>query len=275
MRKPNVAGAVPEGAKAKEATVAAIRVTVWNEHVSEREEAAAARAYPRGLHAAIAEGIDAVLGDAALVATATLEQPEHGLPDAVLDATDVLLWWGHLAHERVSDATVARVRARVLAGMGLVVLHSGHLSKIFRSLMGTGCNLRWREGDDRELVWTVDPSHPIAQGVPHPLEVGRHEMYGEFFDIPRPDELVFVSSFSGGEVFRSGCCFRRGAGRVFYFSPGHETQPVYRLPGVRRVLANAVGWAHNPSPPPIVPTASVESPTGWFRGQREPQATGG
>jgi trehalose utilization protein len=246
------------------------RVVVWNEHVSERREAAAARAYPRGIHVAVADGLEELLGDAVEVATATLDEPDQGLPEDRLAVTDVLVWWGHMAHAQVTDATVDRVRARVLGGMGLIVLHSGHLSRIFTSLMGTSCNLRWREGDDRELVWTVSPSHPVARGVPHPLEVGRHEMYGEYFDIPEPDELVFVSSFSGGEVFRSGCCFRRGNGRVFYFSPGHETQPVYRLPGVRRVLANAVLWAHNPAVSTVVPTESVESPVGWFRGQRAP-----
>ena len=244
-----------------------IRVIVWNEHVSERREMAAARAYPQGLHVAVADGIRELLGDAVRVSTATLDEPEQGLPESLLAATNVLVWWGHMAHEQVTDATVVRVRARVLAGMGLVVLHSGHLSKIFTNLMGTSCTLRWREGEDRELVWTVNPSHPIAQEVPHPLEIERHEMYGEFFDIPQPDELVFVSSFSGGEVFRSGCCFRRGNGRVFYFSPGHETDPVYRLPAVRRVLANAVLWAHNPAPSSIVLTEAVESPVGWFRGQ--------
>jgi trehalose utilization protein len=251
-----------------EGKLVAIRVLVWNEHVSERQEAAAARAYPNGLHAAVAEGIKGLLGDSADVTTATLDEPHQGLPDEALAATDVLVWWGHMAHEDVSDATVTRVRARVLAGMGLVVLHSGHLAKVFTSLMGTSCNLRWREGDDRELIWTVNPSHPIAQGVPHPLVIEPHEMYGEFFDIPQPDELVFVSSFSGGEIFRSGCCFRRGNGRIFYFSPGHETYPVYHLPAVRRVLANAILWAHNPAPSPIVPTDVVDSPTGWFLDQR-------
>jgi trehalose utilization protein len=244
------------------------RVTVWNEHVSERREEGPRRTYPRGLHTAVAEGIAEVLGDRAEVRTATLDEPDQGLPQDRLAATDVLVWWGHLAHAQVTDATVDRVRARVLGGMGLIVLHSGHLSRIFTSLMGTSCNLRWREGEDRELVWTVCPSHPIARGVPHPLEIGRHEMYGEHFDIPEPDELVFISSFSGGEVFRSGCCFRRGNGRIFYFSPGHETQPVYHLSGVRRVLANAVLWAHNPAASSVVPTDSVDSPVGWFRGQR-------
>jgi trehalose utilization protein len=257
------------------ALMPAIRVAVWNEYLSERRDRAAARAHPRGLHLSVADGIRAVLGDGAELTTHTLGEPEQGLPEALLAATDVLVWWGHIAHEDVTDSTVARVQARVLAGMGLVVLHSGHLSKVFRSLMGTSCNLHWREGDDRELVWTVNPSHPIAQGVPHPLEIERHEMYGEFFDIPQPDELVFVSSFSGGEVFRSGCCFSRGKGRVFYFSPGHETYRVYELPGVRRVLANAVVWAHNPAPSPIVLTDSPESPVGWFRAQRAPHGAGG
>jgi trehalose utilization protein len=132
--------------------------------------------------------------------------------------------------------------------------------------MGTSCNLRWREGEDRELIWTVKPSHPIAHGVPHPLEIGRHEMYGECFDIPEPDDLVFISWFSGGEVFRSGCCFSRGNGRIFYFSPGHESEPVYRLPGIRKVLANAVLWAHHRDPSSVVPTATVESHRGWFEG---------
>ena len=250
------------------------RVVVWNEYVSERREEAPARAYPDGLHVAVADGIRELLGDAAEVRTATLDEPEQGLAAWLLDATDVLVWWGHLAHDQVADAAVARVRARILAGMGLVVLHSGHLSKVFTGLMGTSCHLRWREGEDRELVWTVNPSHPIAQGVPHPLELARHEMYGELFDIPQPDELVFVSSFSGGEVFRSGCCFRRGNGRVFYFSPGHESEPIYHHPDVRRVLANAVAWAHNRTPSPIVPTATVESPVGWYRDQGEPEVTG-
>jgi len=249
--------------------VATIRVRVWNEHVSERREAAAALMHPSGLHATIADGIRAVLGGGAEVVTATLDEPQQGLSGAALAATDVLVWWGHMAHEEVTDDTVVRVRARVLDGMGLVVLHSGHLSKIFRSLMGTSCNLRWREGDDRELIWTVNPSHPIAQGVPHPLVIERHEMYGEFFDIPQPDELVFVSSFSGGEVFRSGCCFNRGNGRIFYFSPGHEVLPVYGQPEVRRLLANAVAWACNPAPSAIVLADTIESPVGWFHDQRE------
>ena len=68
-------------------------------------------------------------------------------------------------------------------------------------------------------------------------------MYGEPFGIPKPDEQVFISWFEGGEVFRSGCCWKRGAGKVFYFSPGHETHPIYRHPKVQLVLRNACKWA--------------------------------
>lgn len=240
-----------------------MHVTVWNEYLHEQRNPAVGALYPEGIHGAIAGLLRMGLADVT-VATATLEMPGHGLDAELLDRTDVLLWWGHLAHHRVDDAVVDRVQARVLAGMGLIVLHSGHLAKIFRRLMGTSCNLRWREADDRELVWTVAPTHPIAAGVPQPLVIPRHEMYGEFFDIPTPDELVFVSSFSGGEVFRSGCCFRRGKGRVFYFSPGHETYPVYHQPEVARVLCNAVRWACTSEPGPIDNTRSIESAVGWF-----------
>ncbi|MEV6489253.1 ThuA domain-containing protein [Actinoplanes sp. NPDC051633] len=219
-----------------------MRVTVWGEFRHERDEPEVAKLYPDGMHATIAAGIAEHLGDAE-IRTVTLDDPEHGLTEETLAATDVLTWWGHRAHEEVADEVVARVQRHVLSGMGLVVLHSGHLSKIFRALMGTTCRLRWRNGDDRELIWTVDPSHPVARGVPHPIEIEAEEMYGEFFDVPPPDELVFLSSFSGGEVFRSGCAYRRGFGRVFYFRPGDQDYPTYHHKDVRRVIANAVQWA--------------------------------
>ncbi|MGE5272724.1 MAG: ThuA domain-containing protein [Verrucomicrobiota bacterium] len=239
-----------------------MRVTVWNEHIHEREDDAVRAVYPRGIHEAVADAIRGHLGDAATVATATLDEPGHGL--AELDATDVLVWWGHLGHELVPDGKAELVRQRVLGGMGFVVLHSGHLSKPFVRLMGTSCHLRWREADDRELVWTVSPSHPIVDGVPPVFSIPKQETYGEYFDIPQPDELVFISSFTGGEVFRSGCCFRRGRGRIFYFSPGHETYPVYRQAEVQRVIANAVLWASGSEQPPLYPEGSINSPTGWF-----------
>ena len=239
-----------------------LRVTVWGENVHEQEEADVRARYPDGMHGAIAGAIAALLGDEVSVRTATLQEPEHGLTDEVVRATDVLTWWGHAAHHEVDDAVVDRVCDAVLGGMGLVALHSAHYAKPFKRLLGTSCSLRWRNEGERELVWTVDAAHPIAAGVPHPIVIEAQEMYGEHFDIPSPDELVFVSSFAGGEVFRSGCCFRRGAGRIFYFSPGDQDYPVYHEPSVQRVVANAVRWAA-PQVRHDVPD-SPESPRGWF-----------
>lgn len=220
-----------------------LRVLVWGENWHERNDPRVVEIYPDGMHETIRAAIQPRLGPAADVRTTTQDQPEHGLTQDVLDATDVLIWWGHATHEDVDDAVVARVHEAVLSGMGLIVLHSGHFSKIFRRLMGTSCSLRWRNEHDRELMWTVDPSHPIAAGVPNPIVIDEHEMYGEFFDIPAPDELIFISSFSGGEVFRSGATFRRGHGKIFYFSPGDQDYPIYHHPDVQRVIANGVEWA--------------------------------
>ena len=175
--------------------------------------------------------------------TATLDEPEQGLTAAVLDETDVLIWWGHAAHDEVSDEVVERVQARVLDGMGLIVLHSGHYSQIFKRLMGTSCDLKWREANDHERIWVVEPGHPIAAGLGETIELEHEEMYGERFDIPAPETLVFVSWFTGGEVFRSGCCYTRGRGKIFYFRPGHESFPTYFHADVRRVIGNAVRWA--------------------------------
>ncbi|HET7627639.1 MAG TPA: ThuA domain-containing protein [Bacillales bacterium] len=216
-----------------------MRVTVWNENRHEQSNPEVSRIYPEGIHGTIAgflqeAGIDAK--------TATLDEPEHGLSEEVLRETDVLLWWGHVAHEEVSDEVVERVRQRVLDGMGLLVLHSGHFSKIFKRLMGTSCDLKWREAGEKERLWVVDPSHPITEGVGQYFELEHEEMYGEHFDIPKPDELLFVSWFGGGEVFRSGCTFRRGQGKIFYFRPGHETHPTYHQPNVQQVIVNAVRW---------------------------------
>ncbi len=233
--------------------MAALKVTVWNEFRHERVHEKVRIIYPQGIHTAIA----GFLREASFeVRTATLDEPEHGLSADVLAETNVLIWWGHMAHGEVSDEIVERVRQRVLHGMGLVVLHSGHHSKIFKRLMGSTCSLRWREGTDRVRVWTVAPGHPIANGLPPYFVIEQDEMYGEFFDIPQPESLVFISWFQGGEVFRSGCCFQRGLGKIFYFSPGHETYPVYYHPHVQRVILNAVQWAAPVAGPPLIYTDS-------------------
>jgi len=217
-----------------------VSVTVWNEYRHEKLSEVIAQIYPNGIH----EAIGAHLRSQGMVArTATLDEPEHGLTDAVLAETDVLIWWGHMAHGEVADEVVDKVHARVLQGMGLIVLHSGHFSKIFRKLMGSSCDLKWREADEKERIWVVEPGHPIAAGLGEYFEIPQAEMYGERFDIPAPDTLVFISWFQGGEVFRSGCCYHRGDGKIFYFRPGHETYPIFYRPDVLRVITNAVQWA--------------------------------
>ena len=217
------------------------RTIVWGENVHEQTNAIVAGLYPDGMHNAIRALLTA---DPSIEAeTATLQEAEHGLPQSRLEATDVLVWWGHAAHGEVDDAVVERVAERVWSGMGLIVLHSGHFAKIFKRLMGAPCNLTWREAGERERIWVTNPRHPIAAGLPASFELEYEEMYGEPFGVPEPLETVFISWFQGGEVFRSGLTWRRGAGNIFYFRPGHETYPTYHQPEVLRVISNAVRWA--------------------------------
>lgn len=232
------------------------RVTVWNEFRHERTHEKIQQIYPRGIHVVIGEHLAA---QGFPVHYATLDEPEHGLTQEVLESTDVLIWWGHMAHGAVSDEIVDRVQRRVLDGMGFVPLHSAHYSKPFRRLMGTDCTLRWREIGERERVWVIARSHPIAEGLGDYIEIPHTEMYGEPFDVPAPDTLVFVSWYQGGEVFRSGCCYLRGLGKIFYFSPGHESLPIYYQPEVQRVISNAVKWA---------------APIGLATGETPPRNTG-
>ncbi len=247
----------------------ALNVTVWHEYRHEHKNATVAKHYPDGMHVVMKSAIEEHLGTDVNVRTATLDEPDHGLTKDVIESTDVMTWWGHAAHGEVKDEIVDAVCARVLGGMGLVVLHSGHYSKPFKKLMGTGCGLKWREAAEKERLWCVSPGHPITAGLEKDyIELPEVEMYGEHFDIPEPDETVFISWFEGGEVFRSGCGWKRGAGKIFYFRPGHETFPIYHNPEVRRVLANAVDYvkpyastvAYEPKAPnirnPLSPIAS-------------------
>jgi len=237
-----------------------IRATIWNEFQHERTEGhPSVDIYPQGMHAAIAAFLNAG-GDIA-ARTATLDEPSHGLSDEVLAATDVMIWWGHCAHAKVANEIVEKVHRRVMEGMGVICLHSAHFSKIFRRLMGTTCQLKWRESGEREVLWVTRPGHPILAGIDDHVIIPHTEMYGEHFDIPEPDETILISSFEGGEVFRSGCTFRRGAGKVFYFRPGHETFPIFHQKEIQRIITNAVRWA--------VPTGRMKiacdpHEMGWF-----------
>lgn len=217
-----------------------IRVTIFNEGIHEKEKETVRSIYPNGIHTALK---DALSDDNISVRTVTLDDHNCGITEEVLSNTDVLIWWGHIAHHLVPDEVAVLVQKAVHGGMGAIFLHSAHHSKPFKLLMGTPCNLTWREDGDRELVWVCNPAHPIAQGIDRFIHLEHVETYGEPFSIPEPEELVFIGNYDGGEVFRSGCCWRRGNGRIFYFQPGHETFPIYYHPDIIRVIRNAIHWA--------------------------------
>ncbi len=214
-----------------------LRITVWNEYKHEREYEGIRKVYPQGIHECIAGFLRKE--EDFVVQTATFDMPEHGLSEEVLRETDVLIIWSHALQEEFSEEVAERVRQAVLSGMGLVALHSAHFSKIMKKLLGTSMTLKWRHGD-REKLWCIAPTHPIAAGVPEMIELPEEEMYGEFFDIPKPDDVIFTGWFSGGEVFRSGCTFSRGYGKIFYFQPGHEEYPIYYVPEIQRIIVNGV-----------------------------------
>lgn len=218
-----------------------IHVTIWNEYGNDQKSETGVKAYPRGLHTKLKEVIESA-GDMQ-VRVSLLDDPDNGLTREILDGTDVLLYWAHSRHGDLPDEKAALISEYVQKGMGAIFLHSSHMSKPFHRLMGTSGTLQWREAAERELLWVIDPTHPIAEGVPNVVTIEPEEMYGEPFDIPKPDELVFIGWYQGGNVFRSGVTYKRGYGKVFYFQPGHETHPTYCHPEIQRILTNAVRWA--------------------------------
>ena len=218
-----------------------IRVTIWNEFRHEKTKEHVKALYPNGLHAVIGEFLSE--NDDIEVTLAALDDEDQGLPDEVLNNTDVLIWWGHTAHKEVKDELAEKIRTRVYIGrMGFIALHSAHKSKPFMKIVGTNGNLQWGR-NQKEVVWNLMPSHPIAYGIPDHFLIEEEELYSEPFYIPCPDALVFGSWFEDGNIFRSGACFLRGAGKVFYFQPGHETCKSFFNPYVRRIITNAVYWA--------------------------------
>ena len=214
-----------------------IRVLVWNEFKHEQEKEKIRAIYPNGIHSTIASFLRT---DDIEVRTATLYDENCGITKEILDETDVLIWWGHMAHSKVPDEVAYLIRDAVLEGMGAIFLHSAHHSKPFRYLLGTSCNLCWRESGDSEVLWVIEPSHPITRGIDRYFTIEHEETYGEPFVIPTPDKLLLIGSYSGGEVFRSGCLYERGNGKIFYFQPGHESFPTYYIPEVQTVIRNAV-----------------------------------
>jgi len=217
-----------------------INVLIWCEYVSDRDNPDAVKVYPEGIHKQLYDFLSKV--NEYNVITATLHEPDFGLSDQRLEWADVIIWWGHGAHDKVPDEVADRVVDAIHRGCGFIPLHSSHNSKPFKKLMGTVCNLRWR-ADDRERIYTIAPHHPIAFNVPDFFEIPNEEMYGERFDIPAPAEIIFLGWFAGGELFRSGITYDRGFGKIFYFQPGHETCPTFMIPEVQQIIINAVSWA--------------------------------
>lgn len=211
-----------------------MKITVFCEKVDNPE---AVKIYPEGFGKAIAD----VFGEDVTLVTQNWGEDGSKLLD-VLEDTDVLVWWAHCMHASVSDEVSAAVCDRVRRGMGFIALHSAHLCKPLKGLLGTTCTLKWRESGDNERLWVVAPGHPIVEGIGEYADVEKEEMYGEYFDIPTPDELVLIGWFKGGEVFRGGCVFNRGYGKIFYFNPGHETYPTYRNEKVKRIMRNAAEY---------------------------------
>lgn len=216
-----------------------LRVTIWNEYIHEQQNPLVQAIYPNGIHGCLEEFLSR--NQDMKVQSVTFHMPEHGLTEKVLQETDVLIWWGHIDHDGVSDQVVARVKEQILQGMGLIALHSAHHSKIMKVLLGTSLNLKWKHGDQERLI-CIHPGHPITAGVTDPIDLEEEEMYGEYFDIPVPDELIYLGWFASGQVFRSACVFHRGRGKIFYFQPGHEEYPIYHHPKIQQILTNGVRY---------------------------------
>lgn len=217
-----------------------MNVLIWNENQHEKTDEKVAKIYPEGIHGCLKSFLQC---DDINVTTSTLDDENCGITKEVLENTDVILWWGHCNHGDVPDEVAQMVKDAVLSGMGAIFLHSAHHSKPFKLLMGTSCNLSWREDGDSERLWVTKPGHPILDGIDRYFDLPHEETYAEPFDIPNPDELLLISSYSGTEVFRAGCTFNRGAGKIFYFQPGHETFPTFYDENVRTIIKNAVKWA--------------------------------
>ncbi|MDY3304381.1 MAG: ThuA domain-containing protein [Clostridia bacterium] len=222
-----------------------INVLICNEFYHEQTEENVKKIYPNGIHGAISD----FLGCDDIKVTTVTEYdenlnlvPDYGITDEMLKETDVIMWWGHMRHGEVSDELVEKIHNQILCGMGAIFLHSAHHSKLFKKLQGTTCNLCWRE-EARERLWNIVPAHPIMRGIGDYFDIEKEEMYGERFEIPKPDELLMIGTYNTGEVFRSACTWQKLNGRVFYLQPGHESNPIYYIPEIQTIIRNAVRWA--------------------------------
>lgn len=237
-----------------------IKVTVWSEGLPERE-VHAVKSYPNDINNAIAAFLR---NDPDLEITVRdISMDECGLSQEIIDNTDVLVYWSHLYNNKVPDEVANRIVSAVLQrGMGFMPLHSGLFCKAGSMLLGKcGAGGKYRECGERARVWVINRAHPITAGLEDDwFDIEYDEMYGEPFGVPTPDELIFITWFQGGEVLRSGMTWNRGAGKVFYFQPGHEEWPIYtENKYVQKVITNAVKWLKPAGGPPPVGRGEVDA----------------
>jgi trehalose utilization protein len=223
------------------------KVVVWSEGTA-NVDPVSKKVYPQDINTAIAEGLAPLEASGWQVVKASLNDPDQGISDELLGSTDVLIWWGHKRHGDVKDDLVNKIAARVRDGhMGFIGTHSCHFAKPFKKLMGTACS--WREyvadGTSAEII-VKEPDHPICKGV-KTFKLPQIERYGEPFAVPTPESVplegLYTKPDGKTEPARMGLCWTVGKGKVFYFTPGHETYNDYYRPEVRQIFVNAVQWA--------------------------------
>jgi trehalose utilization protein len=219
-------------------------VVVWSEGTAPKG------VYPNDINGAIAEGLRASeqLKEWDVV-VANLSDPDQGLPDALLAKADVLVWWGHKKHGEVKDELVNRIEKRVKEeGMGFIALHSAHFAKPNKRLMGSPCTFKAYVGDNKETVIKVtDADHPLAKGVAKEFTIENAERYSDPYAVPP----AAATPFGGTHIHKDGVkeestqgyCWTVGKANYFYFQAGHETNPIYFQPEIRKIMANAVIWA--------------------------------
>lgn len=220
-----------------------MNVLIWAEDKPlEEHKEGMKKIYPNGIEKRLADIL--MVNEDMKIKTATMQDEDQGFSPEVLEQTDVLILWSHKHWRELEDIHVDEVCNRVKEGMGLVVLHSGHASKIFSELLGTRTQqLHWRENDERQRYYIVSPLHPIVAGIEEEyFDIPMDETYWEYFNIPQPEEQILLTSSEEGEVFRSGCIWKRGKGTIFYFQAGHETYPVYYQKEVMVIITNAVRY---------------------------------
>ena len=159
-------------------------MVVWSEGTAPKN------VYPDDINTAIAEGLKPMKGWD--VVTANLKDPDQGLPDAMLNSANVLIWWGHQKHGDVKDELVQKIVKRVNEdGMGFIATHSAHYSKPLKALLGTNCGWKYYidDGTPVELIVKA-PKHPIAKGIKN-FTIPKTERYGDPFEVPTPETLIF------------------------------------------------------------------------------------